>query len=128
MARRTFSVVRKTRGTLPRVPFSRIKEAVLGERYDLSLALVGPAESRRLNRARRGKDKPANVLSFPLSAQSGEIILCSAEAKREAPRYDLSHRKFLGLLFIHGALHLKGLAHGSRMEKKERALCSRFLR
>lgn len=128
MAGRTFSVVRKTKGTLPRVPFLRLKEAILGQRYDLSLALVGPAESRHLNHERRGKDKPANVLSFPLSPQSGEIVLCPAEARREASAHGLSYRDFVGLLFIHGALHLKGLAHGSRMEEKERALVTRFLR
>ena len=128
MAGRTFSVVRKTRGTLPRVPFSRLKRAVLGEHYDLSLALVGPAESRRINRERRGKDSPANILSFSLSRDSGEIILCPAEARREAPERTLSYRAFIGLLFIHGLLHLKGLDHGSRMERKERAFCARFLR
>ncbi len=128
MAERTFSIVRKTRGTLPRVPFLRLKEAILGKSYDLSLAFVGPKESRLLNRECRKKDKPANVLSFPLSAQSGEIVLCLSEARRGAPAHGLSYRAFVGLLFIHGALHLKGLDHGSRMEKKERAFRARFLR
>jgi probable rRNA maturation factor len=32
--------------------------------YSLTLRIVGSAESRKLNRQWRGKDKPTNVLSF----------------------------------------------------------------
>ena len=35
---------------------------------DLTIRVVGAAESRRLNRTWRGKDKPTNVLSFPSAA------------------------------------------------------------
>ena len=95
-----------------------MKEAILGPRYELSVASVGSSVSRRLNRVHRGKDKPANVLSFPLSKHSGEILLDLAQARKDASLFAMSPRAFLGRLFIHGALHLKGFAHGGIMEKK----------
>ncbi|MFO0334950.1 MAG: rRNA maturation RNase YbeY, partial [Pseudomonadota bacterium] len=36
-----------------------------GRGAELSVRVVGPRESRTLNRTWRGKDKPTNVLSFP---------------------------------------------------------------
>jgi probable rRNA maturation factor len=41
----------------------------------MTIRIVGAAESRRLNRTWRGKDKPTNVLSFP-----GEDLPASPEA------------------------------------------------
>lgn len=103
-----------------------MKEAILGPRYELSVASVGSSVSRRLNRVHRGKDKPANVLSFPLSKHSGEILLDLAQARKDASLFAMSPRAFLGRLFIHGALHLKGFAHGGIMEKKERTYAAQF--
>ena len=48
--------------------------AALGPRgvgAELSVQLVSPAASRRLNRDYRGKDRPTNVLSFPSTAPVG---------------------------------------------------------
>jgi probable rRNA maturation factor len=47
-----------------RLPQSRGKGRV-PEVMALTIRIVGAAESRRLNRNWRGKDKPTNVLSFP---------------------------------------------------------------
>ena len=74
------------------------------------MALVGAAESRRITLASKNKDKASNVLSFPLSKTSGEIVLCPA-ARGEFT---------VGYLFIHGLCHLKGHAHGATMESVER--------
>ena len=99
-----------TRKTPPRIPYEEIKNAVLGEVYDLSLAFIGSTRSRRLNRERRGKDKPANVLSFPYSKHEGELLLDLNFAKDTPSAL---------LLFIHGLFHLKGMDHGSIMERNE---------
>jgi len=106
----------------------RIKDAVLGKHYELSLVFVGDTRSRALNRAYRSKDKPANVLSFPLSHDAGEIFINPHRVEKEASRFDHSPRTFLIFLFIHGLLHLKGHSHGSTMEKTEQRLLKRFLR
>lgn len=94
-----------------------IKDYVLGKAYDLSFAFIDSKKSHELNLLYRQKDKPANVLSFPFSPTSGEILI-DRDIVTE-PREQL-------YLFIHGLLHLKGLDHGSKMERKEQALLALF--
>lgn len=106
--------------------FKKIKEAVLGEAYDLSVAFLSPARMRAVTRKTKGKNKVSNVLSFPLSKTSGEILICPATAKKEAPLYRMSERQYLAYLFIHGLLHLKGHKHGVTMERNERRLLRQF--
>lgn len=108
------------------VPFLALQEAVLGKDYDLSLVFITPRRSRILNRVRRGKDKPANILSFPLSKTSGEIFIDLATARREAPDFDRTYTNFIAFLFIHGLFHLKGFQHSAIMERNERAIQKRF--
>ncbi len=91
---------------------------MLGEAYDLSLAFIGDKKALTLNQTLRSKNKIANVLSFPLSKTSGEILI----NKKQAIRDNFS----LDYLFIHGLLHLKGLDHGSRMEREEEKLIKLF--
>lgn len=106
--------------------FARAARAVLGPSYDLSIVFVGDARSRTLNRTYRLKDKPTNVLSFPLSKQSGEIYLNVPLAVREANRFGETPRRHACFLFVHGLLHLKGLDHGKRMEHLEQQLMKKF--
>lgn len=120
------SITNKTNGTLPRVPFARIKDAILGSSYSLSVAIVPPRESHRLNLAFRGKDNPTNVLSFPYSEQSGELVLDLATSKKQAPDFDMPFTAFITYLVIHGMLHLKGMDHGSTMEREEKKFLKIF--
>jgi rRNA maturation RNase YbeY len=87
--------------------------------------------AQNLNKQLRNKDYIPNVLSYETSAtkkeRSGEIIICPEVAKRQAPEYELSYRDFIGFLFIHGLLHLKGLPHGTTMDRYEREYLSRFI-
>ena len=121
-----FSLRNKTRGKTPRFPFEKIKNEILGAEYDLSLALVTPKEARAVTLETKRKDKASNVLAFPLSKKSGEIIMCPATARREAPGFGLDKKTFLARLFIHGCFHLKGLKHGVTMEKREDQIARRF--
>lgn len=120
------SIRNTTKGKLPRLPFVDIKNSILGERYELSIVFCGSGLSKRLNRTYRGKNKPTNVLSFPLSKKSGEIVIDLVRSKKEAPQFDEKFVNFIGFLFIHGLLHLKGLDHGSTMESKERRFRKMF--
>ncbi len=120
------SITNKTNGTLPRVPFARIKDAILGSSYSLSVAIVPPRESHRLNLAFRGKDNPTNVLSFPYSEQSGELVLDLTTSKKQAPDFDMPFTRFITYLVIHGMLHLKGMDHGSTMEREEKKFLKIF--
>lgn len=107
-------------------PFERIKEHTLGKRYDLSLVLCGDTKARRLNQTYRNKSYNPNVLSFPIDTSSGEIYINVRQAEREAKKYGHTFKKHLSYLLIHGMLHLKGMAHGSRMEHEENAILSHF--
>jgi rRNA maturation RNase YbeY len=117
--RATFTLVNGTRGKIPRVPFSEMKKKVLGDAYDLSLILIGDKRSRTLNRTYRKKDHPTNVLSFPIGERIGEIYIAIPRVRIQAKKFDMRPDEFVGFLFIHGMLHLKGHLHGVTMEKLE---------
>ena len=108
------------------IPFTRLKTTVLSRNYELSLVFIDNRFSRRLNATYRGKNKPTNVLSFPLSKTSGEIFIDLVTAQKEAKKFDMSFEKFVEYLFIHGLLHLKGTKHGGTMERRERQLMKQF--
>ncbi len=122
MAFSRFTITNTTKGRLPRLPFSAVKEKILGKSYSLSLVFVSNDESRALNKKHRGKNEPANILSFPLSREEGEIFIAPEKAAKDAPLWKMPRRRFIFYLFIHGLLHLKGLSHGSRMEKEEQRI------
>ncbi|HBB65416.1 MAG TPA: hypothetical protein DCZ84_02165 [Candidatus Vogelbacteria bacterium] len=105
-----------TRLPAPQEEFASAAEQVLGRGYELSLVFVGNERMRTLNRRYRGKNTTTNVLSFPLSKTSGEIFI----NLRGLEGYLVLR------LFIHALLHLKGYAHGSRMERIETKLCKTF--
>ncbi len=113
------TVSNQTKGTLPRVPFARIKNEILGETYQLSIALVTPPHAKKINIQTRNKDYIPNVLSFSLSKTSGEIILCPSEIKKQTKEFQMTATELLIYMVIHGCLHLKGYDHSSRMDKQE---------
>lgn len=115
-----------TKRPVPKIPFEEIKDAVLGKKYELSLVFCAHALSRRLNKQFRGKDKPTNVLSFPLSESSGEIFIDLPQAEKEHSKFGEKYSEFILRLFIHGLLHLKGMEHGDTMEKAETKFLKRF--
>ncbi len=120
------SINNTTKGKLPRLPFVQIKNAILGNTYELSLVFIGNTKSRTLNRQYRNKDYATNVLSFPLSKNEGEIFIDLKKAKSEAPQFEMNYQKFIQYLFIHGLLHLKGLDHGQKMEALEKKFLKKF--
>ena len=106
--------------------FEKIKNHVLGKNYDLSVAFLSAREMRTVTRKTKNKNKASNVLAFPLSKTSGEILLCKETAKKEAPLYGMRQKDFLAYLFIHGLYHLKGYRHGATMERIERRTFAKF--
>jgi len=96
-----------------------MKNAVLGDTYELSVAFVESKEIRRLNRIYRNKDIATDILSFPLSKKEGEIVFCMKEVEAQAPLFDQTPSHFLLFLFIHGLCHLKGMRHSATMEREE---------
>jgi len=120
-----FSLINKTGKRLPRLPVLQLKNEILGATYDLSVAYVDAKTSQEINKKYRKKNKPTNVLSFSLSTDSGEIILCPEVIAEQTEKFERNLRELFGFLVIHGMLHLKGMEHSSklgrvRMEAEEK--------
>ena len=96
-----------------------MKDDILGKGYRLSLVFVGKAKAKQLNTKYRKKTYIPNVLSFPLTNLDGEIFITPVVAKTECQKYGLSPKGYIGFLYIHALLHLKGLAHGATMDEAE---------
>lgn len=120
------SITKTINGKLPRLPFIDMKKTILGKDYDLSVVFIGDKRSRSLNQKYRKKDYIPDILSFPYDKKEGEIFINPYQAKRRAKDFKMSEDKFIGYLFIHGLLHLKGLRHGSTMDRMELTHLKRF--
>jgi probable rRNA maturation factor len=105
---------------------------------ELSVRLAGDEEVRGLNAHWRGKDKPTNVLSYPMAEayeleQSdedgpaimlGDIILAHGVCEREAAEKGVTIDEHATHLVVHGTLHLLGYDHqadadATDMERRE---------
>jgi rRNA maturation RNase YbeY len=115
-----------TRSSSPDFPYQEALETVLPG-WDVSLAFAGEKRAQALNRKLRSKEYVPNVLSYESGKKSGEVIICPAIAKKQAPSYGLSYTHMAGFLFIHALLHLKGMAHGATMERRERDVLSQLI-
>ena len=102
--------------------------------YYVSVALVGEAKIKNLNKKYRGKPGPTDVLSFPAAKAKddfispktkqvflGEIIICPRVASRQAKARGHTLARELESLFIHGLLHLFGHEHKSAKGQKRMA-------
>ncbi len=123
---KSFQITNKTKGTLPKVPFEKMKNFALGEKYNLSLVFIGKETSKKLNHKYRGKNKETNILSFPLDKKNGEIFINLKLAHKQKENFDRKLANFVAFLFIHGLTHLKGMQHGSKMEKAEEVIRRKF--
>ena len=130
MKSENFSITDKTKGAEHQkwcsVSFAKIKDEALGKDYSLSLVFIGERRSRKLNSSYRGKDKSTNILSFTLDKKSGEIFITPALVKRQTKKFERNFKNLMTFLFIHGLMHLKGLDHGSTMERAEQKLRKQF--
>jgi probable rRNA maturation factor len=105
---------------MPKSPkFEEIKETILGSKYELSFVFVSAKKIRALNKTYRNIDRATDILSFPLSKNSGEILICKSETRKMMAEFGRTYDNFLAFLFIHGCVHLKGFDHGTKMEKVE---------
>ncbi len=100
--------------------------------FEISLLLVSDSEIQEVNRLSRGKDKPTDVLSFPISENIpgayknlGEILISMDTLKRQAKEIGHSQKEEFYRLLVHGILHLLGYDHEispqeeKRMKRKE---------
>ena len=120
------SIKNLTKRTEPQIPYHKIVDTTLGKDYDLSVVFVADALSKRLNKKYRNKNRPTNILSFPIDKCTGEIFLNLGLIKKEAKLSNLTFRSYTAYILIHGLLHLKGFVHGSKMKSEEQKVLDRF--
>ena len=98
-------------------------------REDVSIALVSDRESRSLNRRWRGKDRPTDVLSFPLQEPGalGDVVISIDTARRQAWEGGWSLAIELRRLLAHGILHCRGYGHDAPAEARRMAAAERRL-
>ena len=73
----------------------------------VAVEFVGEARIRELNREHRGRDRPTDVLSFPIDEDGdpagprelGDVVVCPL------------HASDLREVVVHGVLHLTGMDH-----------------
>ncbi|HEX2228054.1 MAG TPA: rRNA maturation RNase YbeY [Candidatus Binatia bacterium] len=112
------------------------------ENVELSLALVGNSEMRKMNARYRGQDYATDVLSFsaednlpgPISLL-GDVVISVEKARAQAKERGRSLKDEMTTLLIHGIVHLLGYDHersardarvmGKLERKIYRSLCER---
>ena len=105
--------------------FSRV-----GRRGDMTVRIVSPEESRALNDQYRHKNKPTNVLSFPLDipqdvadelgdAYLGDLVICAEVVEREAVEQRKPLAAHWAHMVVHGTLHLLGYDHMTEAQAEE---------
>ena len=130
------------RAALFKTPHGHITDG--GANVEVSVRLTDDAEVQGLNRQYRHKDKPTNVLSFPMvqtdlletmdNADDGEvllgdIVLAAETCAREAAEKGWGCDAYAQHLIVHGLLHLLGYDHelgetqATEMEALESAAC-----
>ena len=109
-----------------KIPYEEMTDKVLGKKYELSLVFCGETIMRKLNKEMRGKDYATNVLSFPLSDTTGEMFICLPVCKKQHKNFEREFANFVGFLFVHGLVHLKGHDHGATMDKLEAKFRKQF--
>ncbi len=102
--------------------------------YEIAVKLTDDEEVRTLNRDYRDKDRPTNVLSFPMVQRDlletmantddgevllGDIVLAAGVCAREAAEKGIGITDHAAHLIIHGTFHLLGYDHMDDGEAEE---------
>lgn len=97
-------------------------------RGTVTVALVGDARMRRLNRRFRGIDRATDVLTFPSGDRGflGDIVIATGVARRQATARGHGFGVELRVLALHGLLHLLG--HDHEWDRGQMARLERRLR
>ena len=83
----------------------------------ISFLLTSNSEIKLLNQKYRNKNKPTNVLSFPMNEKIenknylGDVVIACEKIIDESYEQNIKKYKYLSKMTIHGVLHLLGFKH-----------------
>lgn len=121
-----------------------LKKEKIKENIEISLTFVNDNDMKKLNKKYRDKNKPTDVLSFPMldyvnrktykdmdkefikqnintetrSIMLGDIVVSMETIRKQAKEFNNTIKKELLLMVIHSTLHLLGYDHMEESEKK----------
>ena len=110
-----------------------VEPVLANPRLTASLLFTSDDEVHALNREWRGKDRPTNVLSFPMLEREelvaldpdgppemlGDLALAHGTCAREAAEKGIALEAHAAHLIVHGLLHLAGHDHVDSDEQAE---------
>lgn len=99
-----------------------LKDLGCRDNAELSILLTDNKGIQKLNKRYLKKDKPTDVLSFPMMELHptphiphpiilGDIVISVEKAKTQAKENDVTLKHEMARLLIHGILHLLGFDH-----------------
>lgn len=125
-------ILTKSRAGFTRALEQTFNSLVLPKRdFAVAVTLMNDAEIQELNAQFRHKDKPTNVLSFPMMddfanfpkfpgpLELGDIVLAYETIEREAAMEDKTFHDHVSHLLVHGLLHLFGYDHMTKKDEAE---------
>ena len=97
----------------------------ISRNFHFTVHSLNESESKKLNQKTFNKNKPTDVLSFPIyndieaineldksmSEDMGDMFICRNVIKKNAEIYDKDFVEELQYIVIHGLLHLIGYSH-----------------
>ena len=109
-------------------------EALALPSAELSVLFTDDAGIQILNREHRHKDKPTDVLAFPMAENEpdphgilGDVVISLDSASRQARSRARPLVEEVRFLLAHGLLHLIGYDHAEPAEKREMSAMTRRL-
>ena len=88
----------------------------------ISFLLTSNSEIKLLNQRYRNKNKPTNVLSFPMNEKIenknylGDVVIACEKIIDESYEQNIKKYKYLSKMTIHGVLHLLGYKHDTERQ------------
>jgi probable rRNA maturation factor len=102
------------------------KACLCDDQVVTSVQIVSKDEMRELNNTWRGKNRPTNVLSFPMQSPDeidlkilGDLALCADVINTEAIQQHKPAQAHWAHMVVHGMLHLQGYDHIDEHQAEE---------
>lgn len=124
----------KTRLLIKKAISETLKEEAFAYPAEVSVSFIDNKAIHKLNLEYREKDRPTDVLSFPLwekdeladgsaldghAVTLGDIILSAEKAVAQAEEYGHSAEREFAFLSVHSTLHLLGYDHETSEEDEK---------
>ena len=102
------------------------KACLCDDQVITSVQIVSKNEMHELNNTWRGKNRPTNVLSFPMQSPDevdlkilGDLALCADVINTEAIQQHKPAQAHWAHMVVHGMLHLQGYDHIDEQQADE---------